>query len=199
LPRNWVLASHNRGKADEFRRLLAALPITLELFYLGTEEVVAETGSTYLENARLKALHAARASGLPALADDSGIEVDALSGRPGLHSAGYVSGDGWENLRAVLMETLSIPYPARTCRMRAVVVLAFTDGVTIEAEGVVEGHLASYPRGQHGFGYDPAFLLDDGRTMAELDPEEKDRLSHRGRAARALIRRVQEDTGRFLD
>jgi XTP/dITP diphosphohydrolase len=96
------------------------------------------------------AANAAALTGLPALADDSGIEVDALLGRPGLHSARYVSGNGWENLRAVLMETLSVPYPKRTCRMRAVVVLALPDGETIEAEGVVEGHLASFPRGQRG-------------------------------------------------
>ncbi|MGC8487364.1 MAG: RdgB/HAM1 family non-canonical purine NTP pyrophosphatase [Clostridia bacterium] len=195
MSRSWVLATHNRGKADEFQRLLAPLDVTLELSYLAADQVVEETGATYLENARLKALHAARVTGRPTLADDSGIEVDALGGRPGLHSARYVSTDGWENLRAVLMETLAVPFAARTCRMRAVVVLALPDGSMTHAEGLVEGHLASYPRGVHGFGYDPAFLLDDGRTMAELTPEEKDGVSHRGRAARALIRLLEQRPG----
>jgi XTP/dITP diphosphohydrolase len=197
LSRSWVLATHNRGKADEFQRLLAPLDVTLELSYLAADQVVEETGATYLDNARLKALYAAQATGRPTLADDSGIEVDALGGRPGVHSARYVSTDGWENLRAVLMETLAVPFAARTCRMRAVVVLALPDGTMTHAEGVVEGHLAAYPRGVHGFGYDPAFLLDDGRTMAELTPEEKDGCSHRGRAARALIRLLEERPGRF--
>ncbi len=187
MPAEWVLATHNRGKAEEFRRLLARYPVTLELAYVGGGEVVEETGSSYLENARLKAIHAAATSGRPALADDSGLEVDALDGRPGLYSASYVSDDAWENLRAVLLQTLSVPYAARTCRMRAVVVLARPDGVTVQAEGVVSGHLAGYPRGIGGFGYDPAFVLADGRTMAERAPAEKDALSHRGRAVRALL------------
>ena len=194
----WVLATHNRGKAAEFRRLLAPLPVTLDLHYVGDREVVEETGKSYLENARLKAVHAARAAGMPALADDSGLEVDALAGRPGLHSAHYVSPDGWENLRTVLLETLGVPHAERTCRMRAVVVLALPDGSTIHAEGVVDGHLATYPRGRHGFGYDPAFLLEDGRTMAELEPAEKEARSHRGRATRALLALVEAEADRFL-
>ncbi len=191
MPPEWVLATHNRGKADEFRRLLAGYPATLELSYVGGAEVVEETGSSYLENARLKALYAARISGRPALADDSGLEVDALDGRPGLYSAHYVSGDAWENLRAVLLEALETPFAARTCRMRAVVVLARPDGVLIHAEGIVQGHLAGYPRGTRGFGYDPAFVLPDGRTMAELWPEEKDAWSHRGRAVRTLLQELK--------
>lgn len=196
---NWVLASHNRGKADEFRRLFAPLPVTLELAFLGTDEVVAETGATYLENARQKALHVARLTDRIALADDSGLEVDALSGRPGLYSARYAGSDPWENLRAVLMETIAVPWAERTCRMRAVVVLALPDGRCRHAEGVVEGRLATYPRGRHGFGYDPAFLLEDGRTMAELLPEEKDVFSHRGRAAHRLIEALTADPGPYLD
>jgi XTP/dITP diphosphohydrolase len=183
----WVLASHNPGKAEEFRRLLAPAGIRLALPYVGGAAVVPETGTTYLENARIKSLAVARATGLPALGDDSGIEVDALDGRPGLHSADYVSQDPWTNVRAVLAELMAVPWPRRTARMRAVLVLASPDGTMLAAEGVVEGRIGFVPRGRFGFGYDPIFVLPDGRTLAELLPEEKDAVGHRGRAARALL------------
>jgi XTP/dITP diphosphohydrolase len=188
--RRWILASHNRGKGAEFARLLQPYDIRIDLALTGAEEVVAETGDTYRANAALKAHAVARRFGRPALGDDSGLEVDVLDGRPGLHSAHYRSADAAENVRAVLLETLAVPWSARTCRMRAVVVLAWPDGREEWAEGVVEGHLGTVPRGIHGFGYDPIFVLPDGRTMAELSPAEKDGVSHRGRALRALMEKL---------
>lgn len=194
--RTWVLASHNPGKAEEFRRLLTGRGIRLELPYLGGAGVVPETGATYHDNARAKSLAVARATGLPALGDDSGIEVDALGGRPGLHSADYVGDDPWINVRTVLAELMAVPWPERTARMRAVLVLAWPDGTTAAAEGVVEGRIGFVPRGRFGFGYDPIFVLPDGRTLAEIPPEEKDAVGHRGRAARALLERLAS-TGRL--
>jgi XTP/dITP diphosphohydrolase len=188
--RRWILASHNRGKAEEFARLLKPYGIRLDLALAGATEVVAETGTTYRDNAALKAHAVASRFGRPALGDDSGLEVDALEGRPGLHSAHYRSPDAADNVRAVLLETLTVPWAERTCRMRAVVVLAWPDGREVWAEGVVEGHLGTVPRGLHGFGYDPVFVLPDGRTMAELNPPEKDLVSHRGRALRALMQKL---------
>lgn len=186
----WILASHNPGKAEEFQRLLAPYGVEIAPAFVGEAEVVPETGQSYAENAALKAVYVARRLGRPALADDSGLEVDALAGRPGLYSAHYKSADPAENLRAVLMETVDVPWERRTCRMRAVVVLAWPDGRQASAEGVVEGHLGFVPRGLRGFGYDPGFVLPDGRTMAELTAREKDQSSHRGRAVRALMQRL---------
>jgi XTP/dITP diphosphohydrolase len=186
----WVLASHNPGKAEEFRRLFAGKGIRLELPYVGRAPVVEETGATYYDNARAKGLAVARATGLPALADDSGIEIDALDGRPGLRSAEYVSSDPWINVRTVLAELMAVPWPARTARMRAVLTLVWPDGSTVAAEGVVEGRVGFVPRGQFGFGYDPIFVLPDGRTLAQIPPEEKDLVGHRGRAARLLLERL---------
>jgi XTP/dITP diphosphohydrolase len=154
---------------------------------------VEETGSTYHENASLKAREVARATGEPALADDSGIEVDALGGAPGPRSARYAGEEASDeqNLRALLRATAGVPAGGRTARYRAVASLAWPDGREVHAEATCEGMLESGPRGEGGFGYDPIFVpLGDERTMAELSPEEKDRISHRGGALRALRARL---------
>jgi XTP/dITP diphosphohydrolase len=154
---------------------------------------VEETGRGYLENALLKAEAAAAATGQAALADDSGIEVDALGGGPGPRSARY-AGEGATdeaNLRALLRALAGIPRAGRTARYRAVAVLARPEGEEVHAEGTCEGIIGAKPRGTGGFGYDPIFEpLGWDRTMAELSPEEKDRISHRGRAIRELERRL---------
>ncbi len=149
---------------------------------------VEETGDTLSANARLKAEVVAAATGLPAVADDTGLEVDALEGAPGVRSARY-SGGGPEANVALLLENLRGVEPSRrTARFRTAVVLAWPSGESIEVDGVVEGLIASRPVGDFGFGYDPVFepLEGDGRTFAEMDADEKHAISHRGRSLRAL-------------
>jgi XTP/dITP diphosphohydrolase len=188
-----VVASANPGKLSEFRTLLGGAPF--ELTSLGELKLPSpeETGATFLENALLKARHAARLSGLGAIADDSGLEVDALDGAPGVYSARFsgMQGDDAAN-NAKLISTLRTlehcpePWPAR---YRCVLVLMreADDPAPLTAEGVWEGAIVARPRGGGGFGYDPHFWLPAlGVTAAELAPEQKNRLSHRGAAWRAL-------------
>jgi XTP/dITP diphosphohydrolase len=184
-----LLATNNAGKVREFRRLLEGCGFDIVTpAELGLELDVEETGTSYTENALLKARAFAKASGLLAFADDSGIEVDALHGRPGLYSARY-GGDGLDDVGRVafvLRELEGVPAPKRTGRFRAVIAIASPDGSVDERtfEGVEEGTIAREPRGVHGFGYDPVFLVDGLRTQGELADAEKDAISHRGKAAR---------------
>ena len=184
-----VLATRNAHKAREFEALLAphdvlALPASVRL--------PPETGDTFAANALDKARTAARATGLPAIADDSGIEAAALGGAPGVRSArfaGESAGDE-ENLAKLLREAPAGSAVAYVCALAYV----DADGAEHVVEGRCTGTLAAVPRGEGGFGYDPAFVPDDlpdGRTMAELDPAEKDAISHRGRAARALLAHLE--------
>lgn len=192
-----LVATHNRGKVREYRELLADLP--LDLTYLDAEGItfeVEETGGTLEENAVLKARAYAAATGMLTWADDSGLEVDALSGEPGVRSARYgapeVTGDEGR-YRLLLSRLEGVPEAERTARFRCVVALAWPDGRTLTAEGACEGRIALAPRGQHGFGYDPIFLVADfdyQRTMAELEPAVKNTVSHRSRAARAARSRL---------
>jgi XTP/dITP diphosphohydrolase len=191
FPSRIAIASHNAHKLREIGRICADWPVewlTVEN-HEGPWPDVEETGSTYLENARLKARAGAAALGDPALADDSGIEVDALGGRPGPRSARFAGEDATDeqNLDALIRALKGVPSAGRTARYRCVGVLAFPDGSEMQAEGICEGILVPRPRGERGFGYDPIFVPGGGdRTMAELGDEEKDRISHRGRAFRAL-------------
>jgi XTP/dITP diphosphohydrolase len=187
-----LIATHNRGKVREYRALLSDLP--LQITYLDAEGIpleVEETGETFAANAILKAEAYSRATGLLTWADDSGLEVDALGGKPGIYSARYgapeVQGDEGR-YRLLLAQLAGLTEPARTARFRCVVALAAPAGQVQTAEGVCEGRIALSPRGQNGFGYDPIFLLADldyQHTMAELEPAAKNELSHRGRASRA--------------
>jgi XTP/dITP diphosphohydrolase len=184
-----VLASRNAHKLRELEPLLA--PHELEPLP-DHVELPPETGETFAENALIKARAAARATGRPAVADDSGIEAAALGGRPGVRSARYAGeqASDEDNLAKLLRE---VPEDGDT-RVAYACVLAFVDGDReLLAEGRCEGTLTHDPRGSGGFGYDPAFVPADdgsGRTMAELTPQEKDAISHRGRAARALLERL---------
>ena len=187
FPHRVVVASRNAHKIDEIRRICADWPVEWVVDAEWPE--VEETGEGYLENALLKARAVAEATGEAALADDSGIEVDALGGAPGPRSARYAGPDAGdhENLRALIAAVAGVPGSARTARYRAVTVLARPGGEDVHADGASEGTLLTAPRGGGGFGYDPIFVPEGwDRTMAELSPEEKDRLSHRGRALRAL-------------
>lgn len=185
-----LIATHNRGKLREYTALLAGLPFTLVTpDDLGLDLSVVESGNTYADNARLKAAAYAQASGLLALADDSGLEVDALDGAPGVRSARYALGDDADRVTALLraLDAAGVPAEDRAARFRCVIVLAAPDGRTWQTEGTCEGRIIDAPRGSGGFGYDPVFYLSaHGRTMAELPPEEKNRISHRARAAQAL-------------
>ncbi len=194
MTREIVIASRNRGKIAEIQQIFADLPFrlhTIDDFPDAPE--VEEMGSTFAENARLKAASAARHAKLWALADDSGLEVDALGGRPGIRSARYAGGDGANNAK-VLREMEEVPDAKRTARFRAAMALAAPDGnILVESEGAVEGLVARELRGSSGFGYDPLFLLPEfGQTMAELGLEIKNRISHRAVALRRLRERMTE-------
>ena len=191
FPARIAIASRNAHKLREIGRICAAWPVewlTVEN-HEGPWPEVEETGSTYLENALLKARAGAAALDEPALADDSGIEVDALGGRPGPRSARFAAEDATDqqNLDELIRALKGVPGSGRTARYRCLAVLAFPDGRELHEEGICEGTLLGKPRGTHGFGYDPIFVPEGwDRTMAELEDAEKDRISHRGRAFRAL-------------
>ena len=190
MPHQLLIATGNPGKLREFRQLFDAhVESQWELVApadVGLKDfTVVEDGETYAENAGRKARSYSNACGLPALADDSGLEVDALDGAPGLYSARYAgeAADDAAN-RAKLLEALAnIPTERRAARFRCVIALAFPYTTNVRlGEGVVEGSIAMDERGDLGFGYDPVFFLADGRRMAELDVSEKNRISHRARA-----------------
>lgn len=191
FPERLAIASRNEHKLRELRAICADWPVewvTVQT-HSGKWPDVEEPHDTYLHNAFEKAHAVAQALGVPAVADDSGIEVDALGGAPGPRSARYAGEDGTDgdNLRQMLAAMKGVPGPGRTARYRCVAAIAWPDGRELHAEGTCEGTLASRPRGRGGFGYDPIFVPAGwDRTMAELGPGEKDRISHRGRAFRAL-------------
>ena len=189
-----VLATRNPHKVDEMRVLLAGLPVELVgLNAFPDAPEPEETGETFAENARIKAVSAARATGHLALADDSGICIDALGGRPGVFSARWAGpGSGapqW--IAKTLAELANVPDEERTARYVCALALAAPDGTLLaESEGDFAGRIAHAPRGARGFGYDPIFFVNGdpaGRTAAELPEAEKNALSHRGKAIRALI------------
>lgn len=188
-----VLASSNAGKQRELAALLA--PRGFEVMLQGTLGIESpeETGNTFEDNALLKARHAARLSGLPALADDSGVEVDALDGRPGVWSARY-AGEGatdLENLELMLTELADVPDARRTARYRCAIALVRSadDPEPLLGSGVWEGRIAICPRGNGGFGYDPIFLPEGegGRSVSEMAQDAKNAVSHRARALRNLL------------
>jgi XTP/dITP diphosphohydrolase len=186
-----LIATHNRGKLREYQELLGDLSVGLiTLEDIGLAESLEETGQTFEENARLKAQTYARASGLLTLADDSGLEVDALQGAPGVRSArfgGDAAPDDIARYQLLLSRLEGVPDSERTARFRCVVALATLQGDIHTAEGRCEGHIGRQPAGEHGFGYDPVFIVAGrGVTMAQLPPEEKNRISHRARALRAI-------------
>jgi len=191
-----VLASGNAGKLREFSQILADGGIELQPQSEFGIEPAPETAPTFVENALAKARHVARQTGLAAIADDSGLEVDALGGAPGVRSARYAGepADDEANNRRLLEALAGVPAAHRGARFRAVLVFLrhAEDPAPVIAEGVWPGRIAEALRGDGGFGYDPLFELDDGRTSAELPPAEKNRLSHRGRALVELRRRLDE-------
>lgn len=193
-----LIATNNQGKVREYEALLQDLP-GIEITFPAQEGLaleVQESGETFEENARLKAVAHARASGLPTLADDSGLEVDALRGAPGVRSARYAgpgSSDA-DRYRKLLAELAGVPPMQRSARFRCVVALALPQGGVHTAEGTCEGEIGFAPRGEFGFGYDPVFIVESqgGQTMAELDPEVKSQISHRARAVQAMLPHLRD-------
>lgn len=191
MAERWVLASHNAGKLAELRALLADLDVELvDAASLGISEPI-ESGTSFVENALLKARHCARASGLPALADDSGLMVDALHGAPGLHTARYAGpkAAASDNIAKLLGALDGLPPEQRTARFVAVVVWlgSADDPLPLIAQGVWPGRILTQVDGEGGFGYDPVFYDPQvGQSAARMDPALKDRISHRGQALAAL-------------
>jgi XTP/dITP diphosphohydrolase len=186
-----VLATGNAGKAREISAMLAPAGVTIVSQAEFGLESADETGMTFIENAILKARHAAAGSGLPAIADDSGLVVDALGGAPGIHSARYADeGGDAANVRKLLDALAGVPAGARSARFVCVAVLLGhpDDPLPRVCEGRWEGTIAQSPRGAGGFGYDPVFIpRGDTRSAAELEPGEKNRRSHRGQAFARLL------------
>lgn len=186
--RDILMATTNRHKLEEYRTIFAGLPYRLlSLHDRQIDLDVEETGTTFAENAELKALTYAGVSGMLSLADDSGLEIDALGGAPGVYSARFAGKDTpyEERFRLILAQLNGLPEEQRTARFRCAITIAEPAGFHRTVEGVIEGRIADAPRGTHGFGYDPIFLVPEaGKTTAELAPEQKNRISHRGKAAR---------------
>ncbi|MDH3200576.1 MAG: XTP/dITP diphosphatase [Myxococcales bacterium] len=193
-----ILATSNAGKLAEYERLLAGVPdVELEsLESLAGLVHVVEDGDTFHANALKKARAVAAVTGVPSMADDSGLEVDALGGRPGVHSARYAGTDATaaQNNEKLLQELSGVRGDERTARFRCAIVLVDGKGrELLVAEGACEGRIAASPRGTHGFGYDPLFIAHGHQqTMAELLPEKKNQISHRAKAATKLVAGLRE-------
>lgn len=191
-----LIATNNQGKVREYQAILSEILPSVELLTLndvGITQDVEETGTTFAANALLKAEAYSDLSGLPVIADDSGLVVDALDGLPGVYSNRWAGPNTTEADRnAYLLTRLAdVPDEKRTARFVCVAILRLPDGRMAEGVGEVQGRIGYETRGTYGFGYDPLFLVEDdihdGRTLGELPPEEKNVISHRGRAARALV------------
>ncbi len=192
-----VLASNNAGKVREIGQLLATQQIEVIPQREFAIEDIEETGLTFVENAILKARHAAQQSGLPAIADDSGIEVDALQGAPGIYSARYAGepGDDQANNSKLLEALKGLPDEQRTARFQCLLVYMrhAADPTPLICQGTWEGRILHELQGDNGFGYDPLFWVPtEGCSSAELDPELKNRLSHRGQALRLLLSHMEK-------
>ena len=192
-----VLASKNQHKLVEISKITEKFGIELVLqSELGVDIDVEEIGTTFEENSFLKAEAVMKATGLPALADDSGIAVDALNGEPGIYSARYgfdESLDDWGRLELLLKNTEHVPDGQRQAQFVCVITMVTPDGQTIQARGEIHGELTREPAGENGFGYDPIFYYPPlGKTTAELSPEEKNLVSHRGNALRVFYDKLKE-------
>ena len=192
-----VLASKNAHKLEEISKIVEQFDLQLVLqSELGIDVDVEETGTTFEENSMLKARAVMEKSGLPAIADDSGLMVDALDGAPGIYSARF-GGDRCHSDRERYEYLLSllenVPEERRTARFVSVITLLYPDGSAVVARGECPGVILRGPRGENGFGYDPVFFVEeDGKTMAEMAPERKNEISHRARALQALAAKLKE-------
>jgi XTP/dITP diphosphohydrolase len=196
-----LVATHNPGKLREYHDLLRDLALeATDLSHKSIDFEPEETGSTFAENAIIKASAFAKRSGLLTLADDSGLEIDALGGAPGVQSARYGGtqrGQDVQRYQLVLRQLQGVPWAGRAARFRCVVAVGTPDGQVETAEGILEGIIAFAPKGERGFGYDPIFFIPEfDCTMAELPPAVKNRISHRARAAEAAWPILEQHMGR---
>ena len=192
-----VVASKNKHKLIEISKITEQFGFELVMeSELGLDIDVEETGSSFEENSFLKADAVMKATGLPALADDSGIAVDALNGEPGIYSARYGfddSLDDWGRLKLLLKNTEQVPDGKRQAQFVCVITMVTPDGNVIQARGAIHGELLREPRGENGFGYDPIFYYPPlGMTTAQMSPEDKNRVSHRANALRAFYEKLKE-------
>ncbi len=195
MSKEFLIATHNMKKRDELYRILSPLGIDVKTAdQLGIEITdVEETGETFYENALLKAKSGCEESGMPCVADDSGLAVDYLVGAPGVYSARFAGehGNDEKNNRKLLKLLSDVDVPERTARFVSVVCCVFPNGDIISARGECKGYIGFEPRGNGGFGYDPLFMVGE-KSFAELTPEEKDALSHRGNALRLLAEKLKD-------
>jgi len=186
-----VIASGNKGKIGEFKKLLDDFPIDLLTQPVGFE--IEETGSTFMENARIKAIAVSQATGNLSLADDSGLSVEALGGAPGIYSSRYASSDK-QRIEKLLTELK--PFSNRKAKFECALCIASGEKVLIEVSGFCEGLITFFPKGQNGFGYDPIFEVSGlGETYAEMDHEKKKHIGHRGNAFKLLIPKLKQLLG----
>jgi XTP/dITP diphosphohydrolase len=186
-----VIASGNKGKIGEFKKLLYDFPIDLLTQPVGFE--IEETGSTFMENARIKAIAVSQATGNLSLADDSGLSVEALGGAPGIYSSRYASSDK-QRIEKLLAELK--PFSNRKAKFECALCIASGEKVLIEVSGFCEGLITFFPKGQNGFGYDPIFEVSGlGETYAEMDHEKKKHIGHRGNAFKLLIPKLKQLLG----
>lgn len=192
----FILATNNKDKLKEMKKIL--LPLNIEVVSakdLGVSlENVEETGKTFEENSRLKALAALKLTGLPSIADDSGLVVDALNGEPGIYSARYAGENATysSNVDKLLLNMKDIPYNGRTAKFVCTICCLFPDGNEICVRGECNGHIGFERAGESGFGYDPVFITESGKTFAEISLEEKAKISHRGRALEQFVKELNE-------
>ena len=187
-----VAATNNKNKLREFKEILSPLGYQIvSLDELGIKIEVEETGKTFEENSLLKAKAILEATGMASLADDSGLEVDALGGEPGIYSARYCEGSDADRVAYLLDKMKDVPDTKRTARFVSAITLCFTDGDIVTARGTCEGTIAHSPAGENGFGYDPIFYIESyGKTFAQLSPDQKNMISHRGNALSELQRQL---------
>lgn len=186
-----VIASGNKGKIGEFKKLLDDFPIDLLTQPVGFE--IEETGSTFMENARIKAIAVSQATGNLSLADDSGLSVEALGGAPGIYSSRYASSDK-QRIEKLLAELK--PFSNRKAKFECALCIASGEKVLIEVSGFCEGLITFFPKGQNGFGYDPIFEVSGlGETYAEMDHQKKKHIGHRGNAFKLLIPKLKQLLG----
>ena len=186
-----VIASGNKGKIGEFKKLLDDFPIDLLTQPVGFE--IEETGSTFMENARIKAIAVSQATGNLSLADDSGLSVEALGGAPGIYSSRYASSDK-QRIEKLLAELK--PFSNRKAKFECALCIASGEKVLIEVSGFCEGLITFFPKGENGFGYDPIFEVSElGETYAEMDHEKKKHIGHRGNAFKLLIPKLKQLLG----
>lgn len=192
----FLIATNNAGKVKEFERILTPLGISAATAKSKGADLgdVEETGTTFAENARIKAQAAFEKTGLPSIADDSGLSVDALGGEPGVYSARYAGENATDAQRiAKLLKNMeNVPERDRTAHFHCAICCIIDEKTIIEVEGTCSGVIANEPKGNAGFGYDPVFLTEDGRSFGELSAEEKDAVSHRGKALRSLYVKLKD-------